>query len=104
MAQQYSIYSPYSKVKQTWYLDYNLPQIILPADSDTEFEITSQYHEQPWKLAKELYGNERLFYIFSLLNSDILVDPVYDFSTGTVIQIPSLDRVQVWLNGTRNVK
>jgi len=104
MAAQYSTYSPYSKVKQTWYLDYNLPKTIVPADSDTTYEIPPQYNEQPWRLAKDLYGNERLYYIFALLNPDVLVDPIYDFSTGTTISIPSLQRVQVWLNGSRNVK
>lgn len=104
MGVQYSLYSPYAKVKQSWYLNYNLPQVIVPADSDREYVIPSQYDEQPWRLAKDLYGNERLYYIFSLLNSNILVDPIYDFKAGTVIMIPTLQRVQVWLNGSRNVK
>jgi hypothetical protein len=100
----YSQYSPYSKVKQTWYLDYNLPSAMIPADSDMDYEIPTQFNEQPWRVAKEFYGNERLYYIFSLLNSDILVDPIYDFTTGTVIRIPTLERVQTWLNSSRNVK
>ncbi|EBS4516340.1 hypothetical protein DQT32_02785 [Salmonella enterica subsp. enterica serovar Braenderup] len=101
---QYSQYSPYSKVKQTWYLDYNLPAGMAPADSDIEYIVPTQFNEQPWRVAKEFYGNERLYYIFSLLNPDILVDPIYDFTTGTVIRIPTLQRVQNWLNGTRSVK
>jgi len=104
MASQYSTYSPYSKVDQTWYLDYNLPQTMVKADSDSEYIIPPQYNEQPWRLAKDLYGNERLYYIFALLNPDLLVDPIYDFTAGTTILIPSLQRVQVWLNGSRNVK
>lgn len=104
MASQYSLYSPYAKVKQTWYLDYNLPQSIIKADSDIEYTIPTQFDEQPWRLAKELYGNERLYYIFALLNQDILVDPIYNFKAGTVIIVPTLQRVQTWLNSSRKVK
>lgn len=104
MSVQYSLYSPYAKVKQTWYLDYNLPQSLIPADSDIQYTIPAQYDEQPWRLAKDLYGNERLYYIFALLNPDELVDPIYDFSAGKVILVPTLQRVQVWLNGSRSVK
>ncbi len=100
----YSLYSPYAKTKQTWHLGYNLPASIIPADSDSEYEIPNIYHEQPWRLAKELYGNERLYYIFALLNSDLIEDPVYDFTAGKTIRIPTLQRVQQWLNGSRNVK
>jgi hypothetical protein len=104
MSVKYSLYSPYAKVKQTWYLDYNLPQIIIPADSDIQYTIPSQYAEQPWRLAKDLYGNERLYYIFALLNPNTIEDPIYDFSAGKVILVPTLQRVQVWLNGPRSVK
>lgn len=104
MASKYSLYSPYAKVKQTWYLDYNLPRTIIKADSDVEYTIPTQFNEQPWRLAKELYGNERLYYIFALINPDILVDPIYDFTAGKVITVPTLQRVQTWLNSSRNVK
>lgn len=104
MKVKFNEHSPYAKVKQTWYLDYNLPAPLFPADIDREFTIEPKYHEQPWKLAKDLYGEERLYYIFSLLNVDDLVDPVYDFKQGLTIKIPAIARVQNWLTGTRNVK
>ncbi|WEM33299.1 hypothetical protein EJP02_238 [Escherichia phage EJP2] len=103
MASKYSQYSPYSKVKQTWYLDYNLPRGLLPADSDVDYVIPSKYDCQPWRLAAELYGNERLLYIFSLLNPS-LEDPIYDFQAGKTIRIPTVQRVQSYLSGSRNVK
>lgn len=104
MASAYSQYSPYAKVKQTWYLDYNLPIGLAPADTDVEYTIPSEYNEQPWRLSHEIFGNERLYYVFALLNPNILVDPIYDFTTGTVIRIPSLQRVQTYLNSPRRVK
>ncbi|SOK58512.1 hypothetical protein [Yersinia phage fHe-Yen9-04] len=103
MASKYSQYSPYAKTTQTWYLEYNLPAPLYPADSDIEYTIPNQYDEQPWRLAKNLYGNERLYYVFALLNPNLLVDPIYDFKSGTTILIPTLQRVQNWLNGSRNI-
>lgn len=103
MTVRYSQYSPYAKTEQTFYLGYNLPSVLYPADSDTQYEIPNQYDEQPWRLAKELYGNERLYYIFALLNTNILFDPIYDFKSGTIISVPTLQRVQNWLNGTRTI-
>lgn len=103
MAINYSQYSPYSKVKKTWYLGYNLPSGMTYADTDTTYVIPNKYDEQPWRLAYELYGNERLYYIFALLNSNLIQDPIYDFKAGTVIQIPTAQRVQTYLNSTRKV-
>lgn len=103
MASTYSQYSPYAKVRQTWYLDYSLPIGITPADSDVNYTIPTEYDEQPWRLSYELYGNERLYYVFCLLNPNILVDPIYDFKAGTVISIPSLQRIQMYLSSPRRV-
>lgn len=104
MASRYSQYSPYAKVKQTWYLGYNLPANMPPADSDTFYTIPPVYNEQPWRLSKELFGDERLYYIFSLLNPNELADPIYDFKSGLTIRVPSIVRVQNYLNGNRNVQ
>lgn len=104
MASKYSQYSPYAKVGQSWYLDYNLPMNIKASDSDSEYTIPAKYDERPDRLAKELFNNERLYYIFSLCNPDILVDPIYDFKAGVVIRIPTTQRIQQYLTGTRNVK
>lgn len=104
MALNYSQYSPYAKTKQTWYLDYNLPRNIPPADTDDFYTIPAKYNEQPWRLAYELYGNERLYYIFALLNPDLLQDdPIYNFVTGLVIRVPSNQRLQTYLANNRNV-
>lgn len=100
----YNNNSPWCKVQQTWYLGYNLPAYMTSADSDSDYVIPTQYNEQPWMLAKELYGSEELYYIFALLNPDVLVDPVYDFSTGTVIKVPDINRVKLYLQSSRNIK
>lgn len=97
MASEYSRYSPYFGVKQTWYLDRYVPKNMKPMDDDEIMVIPNKYHHQPWRLAKEKYGNERLYYIFSVLNKDILKDPVYDFNAGLTIRVPSVTRVQKYM-------
>jgi hypothetical protein len=104
MSSKYSLYSPYAKVKQTWYLGYNLPNGIDKASTDIHYTIPNKYDEQPWRLAAELYGNERLYYIFALLNPNELADPIYDFTAGKTISIPSVQRMQSYLSSTRNVR
>lgn len=99
MSSTYSRYSPYRNVKQTWYLDFYNPSPINPADDDEIFIITSVYHENPTKLAREKYGNERLWYIFTLANLDKILDPIYDFKSGLEIRVPSNNRVQKLLGG-----
>lgn len=103
MSVNYSEFSPYKKTKQKWYLGYNLPKPMAKSSTDLQYTIPAKYHYQPWRLAKELYNNEGLYYIFALLNSNILVDPVYDFESGTVILIPTVARVQDYLKSKRKV-
>lgn len=90
----YNRYSPWKKTEQTsWYLDIYNPIIIKQADDDTFFTITEQYHQKPMALAKNLYDSERLYYVFAILNPD-LEDPVYDFTAGRTIRVPSNSRLQ----------
>lgn len=99
----YNNNSPWAKVQQSWYLDYTIPAYFTDADSDTSYTIPNTHDCQPWKLSKELYGTEELYYIFALLNPDLLQDPVYDFSTGKTIKVPEPQRVRQYLQGTRTI-
>lgn len=99
----YSNNSPWAKVSQTWYLGYTIPAYMTTADSDTSYTIPSKYNLQPYRLSKELYGTEELYYIFALLNPDILQDPVYDFVTGLTIQVPEPSRVRQYLQSNRTI-
>lgn len=99
----YNNNSPWAKVSQSWYLGYTVPAYMTTADSDMSYTIPTTQNEQPWKLAKELYGSEELYYIFALLNPDLLQDPVYDFVTGLTIQVPDPSRVRQYLQSTRAI-
>ncbi len=53
-----------------------------------EYEIPPQANQRPDVAANELYGNQRLWWIFMHYNPDTLKDPVIDFKSGIVITVP----------------
>lgn len=71
------------------FLDINkLPDIKVTL-SDEEYVIDPAYDERPDLLAKALYNNSRLWWVFALRNPDVIKDPLRDFKSGTVIFLPS---------------
>lgn len=81
---------PYAKTNVTnaGYLDI-FKIIPVPAeDDDVTYEITSAYHHRPDLLAYDLYGKKELWWVFTQRNMDIIKDPIYDFTAGTVIKLP----------------
>ena len=77
-----------------FYLDIsNLPKIP-KSIADKEYTIESKYDERPDLLAYKLYGSTRLWWVFSLRNPDVLVDPIRDFKSGTVIYLPTDDTIR----------
>ena len=50
--------------------------------------ITNEYEHKPDKLAFDLYGNAKLWWIFAQFNPNLLIDPILDFRAGITIQAP----------------
>ncbi len=91
----------YSLYKNTnindFYLGY-YEQIIIPMDnSDYLIKIEPEFEFKPGKLALKLYGSERLGWIFSYFNRDIIQDPIFDLKSGIYIKVPTNDRLQQYL-------
>lgn len=68
----------------------------IPKDaSDVLFTVTPAYEYRPDLLAYDLYGDSRLWWVFSARNPNTLgPDPYFDFKTGTRIYIPKLTALQ----------
>jgi len=97
----YSKQSVFYKVPTSYksgitYLDFNILKSFSSDVSDYEFTITEKYNNRPDLLSYELYGSPFLCLIFSLRNPDLLGDPIYDFTTGKTIMVPTSDRVRQW--------
>ena len=86
---QYKPESPYYKTpiinNQLSYLNYRN----IPKDStDPLYVIPLKYHMKPGRLAYDLYGSSRYWWVFMIRNPDIIKDPIYDMVTGTTIYLP----------------
>jgi|TARA_B100001248_G_scaffold182455_1_gene138915 hypothetical protein len=76
-------------VKDKKYLDVWNPDAADLLDYDVKIiTIESKYHQKPDKLAHDLYGNSKLWWIFAQFNQDTLKDPILDFTSGKSIVIP----------------
>ena len=60
----------------------------LDSISTLTYVIENKYQNRPDVLAYDLYGNAKLWWIFAILNQDILIDPIIDFTAGLSIEIP----------------
>jgi hypothetical protein len=64
----------------------------IPAESDDIlYTIESQYAYRPDLLAYDLYGSNKLWWVFAQRNMDVIKDPVYDMIPGTEIYLPKGD-------------
>lgn len=76
------------------YLDIlNFRDIPYQAD-DYLFEITSTYEHRPDLLAYDLYGDTKLWWVFSVRNKSIIKDPIYDMEPGKKIYLPKLSTLK----------
>lgn len=70
----------------------------IPLDvTDTIITLTSRYDYNPGLLAYELYGDQKLWWVFVILNPDVLIDPIYDFKSGLQIRYPSKSRLSNYI-------
>lgn len=72
---------------------YYNPPSIKKDTSDYYIIVTSEYRYKPGKLAYDLYGSERLGWIFSYFNRDKIEDPIFDLREGLIIRVPLKERL-----------
>lgn len=90
----YTSSSPYYNTNQTsWYLDYWSYRDIPTDSTDYYITVSGKYEERPDLLAYDLYGSVNYWWIFSIMNKDILIDPIYDLKTNLMIRIPTSTRL-----------
>lgn len=95
MANTYSKLSPYFNTPISGsYLDIANIQSIPENESDVEFTVTKQYEYRPDLLAYDLYGDARLWWVFSVRNKNIIKDPIYDLVAGQKIQLPKASTIR----------
>tara|TARA_B100000085_G_C18266933_1_gene400403 strand:+ start:213 stop:512 length:300 start_codon:yes stop_codon:yes gene_type:complete len=92
---KYAATSPYANTPQgSGYLDVYAPRKFQYNNDDIEYKIDRFYSLRPDLLAYDLYGDSKLWWVFSVRNPDVLKDPLNDFTEGTVIRIPRQDDIE----------
>ena len=57
-------------------------------EEDITYSIAPEYANRPKLLAHDLYGDVNLWWVFMNRNPDVLIDPIFDFTTGKSIRLP----------------
>ena len=85
--------SPYRRTPvRDFYLDlWNQPDIGL--DNAEEVVISQKYDRRPDLMAYDYFGTPNLWWVFAIINKDVLVDPTEDFRAGITINVPSKGEV-----------
>ena len=92
---QYESTSPYNRTTmvQNQYLDILAIRPIPAEADDLLYTVQTQYTYRPDLLAYDLYGSEKLWWVFAQRNMDVIKDPVYDLVAGVKIYLPKGDNL-----------
>lgn len=92
--------SPYANTPQTsWFLSL-LNYRPVPADSSDKLTlIEGKYENRPDLLSYDLYGTTDYWWVFMILNPDLIKDPIYDLKAGMTIYTALPDRLSRVLGG-----
>jgi hypothetical protein len=87
--------SPYSETDYSkGYLDVITFRSVPESVGDIVYTIPKEYENRPDLLAYKLYGDVDLWWVFSVRNSNIIRDPVFDMVAGITIYLPTQDTLK----------
>lgn len=90
----YKASSPYRDTPiRDFYLDLWNPVSFPRSADDPRIVIESRHDRRPDLLAFDLYGSPNFWWVFSVRNPNILIDPIEDFRTGVEIRAPQPNNV-----------
>ena len=91
---KYSGGSPYVATPQSsWYLDNLVLRDVKPDPTDKFVTIGTSHEMRPYNLSYELYGTKDYWWVFQVLNMNVIRDPIYDFKAGLQIRVPTKERL-----------
>lgn len=91
----YSRTSPYYGTP-VWgkFLDTWSGKTIVADSTDALYQIDNIYTLRPDLLANDLYQDSSLWWVFCVRNPDVLKDPLFDFTVGKIIYVPTKATLQ----------
>lgn len=92
-----SVYKRNSNYRNTPVEDGELTQYVPPLQVDysrtTRIVLAQKYNHRPDRLAYDLYNDAKFWWVFTLYNRNQILDPIYDFTTGKTIVVPTKDYI-----------
>ena len=79
----------YSTDIKNWYLDLWRPREVPSSPYDKIISIPPEFDKRPDLMSNYEYGTPRLWWVFTIRNPDILIDPIEDFRAGVEIYVPA---------------
>jgi len=88
--------SPYAKTQfqRNGALDVLTIRPVPAYTDDALYTIEPQYTHRPDLLAHDMYGTNKLWWVFAQRNLDVIEDPVYDMVPGLKIYLPDRARIK----------
>lgn len=94
----YNRASPYYTTKENnFYLELLTIRPVPSEADDYRYIIETQYKHRPDLLAFDLYGNAKLWWVFTQRNMETIKDPIFDFIPGTVIFCPKKSNIEKYI-------
>lgn len=94
----YAKSSVYALTPQTsTYLGYWEPPSVVPSVTDRLITLSEKYRHRPDLLSADLYGTPRLWWVFAVINPNIITDPIYSMKPGMELYVPIASSVQGYL-------
>lgn len=91
----YPANSPYSSTPQTsWYLGRNNWKAVPPDSGDILYTLLPRHNFRPDTLSFDLYQTPAYWWVFCVRNPFLRIDPLWSFTTGTQIWVPSGDYIK----------
>lgn len=95
---KYATTSPYYTTSQNVEsLGFLSKRLFAFEPDDILYEIDSFYDKRPDLLSYDLYGTSKLWWVFMHRNMETLTDPIWSFTTGTLIKIPKKSTLSKYL-------
>lgn len=70
----------------------------VPAEPDDFlYSLENQYKHRPDLLAYDLYGDPKLWWVFTQRNMEVIKDPIFDFVPGIRIYLPKKSNLSQFL-------
>lgn len=83
----------YTTDQTSWYLEFWEYRDLDEDDTDYYIVLDGKYEYRPDLLAYDLYGDVKFWWIFSIMNKNLLIDPIYDLTQGKLLRIPTKTRL-----------